>query len=196
MYLIIDLECTCWDKAQMAPSMATIVEPEMEIIEIGGVLLDDNCEVIDEFQTYVNPISNPILSDFCKNLTHITQEQVDTGMNFVDAMNVMKSWCREFGTSINDVIFVSWGMFDQFQFRRDCKLHGINYPFGIHRSFKHEFEIDRGLDYCNLTEALQIACLPWEGTLHSGIDDAKNTARLFIKERTGRTISFISGDQK
>jgi len=50
----------------------------MEIIEIGAVMVEaQGLTVIDEFQTFIKPVRYPILTEFCKSLTSITQEQVD-----------------------------------------------------------------------------------------------------------------------
>lgn len=73
--LIVDLEATCWeDKSMFA---------EMETIEIGALLIDlhdrDNAR---EFDCFIRPVRNPILSDFCKNLTSINQEDVDRAETF------------------------------------------------------------------------------------------------------------------
>lgn len=45
-------------------------------VEFPAVLLDVHTgDVVDEFQQYVQPQHNPILSDFCKELTGISQVQ-------------------------------------------------------------------------------------------------------------------------
>lgn len=67
-YIIFDLEATCWENDRTKQN---------EIIEIGAVKLDENLAVIGEFQTFIKPKLNPILSDFCKKLTSISQEEVD-----------------------------------------------------------------------------------------------------------------------
>ena len=49
-YLVIDLEATC-DNGGRVP------RDEMEIIEIGGVLVDhETLEPIDEFASFVRPV--------------------------------------------------------------------------------------------------------------------------------------------
>ena len=68
-YIIVDLEATCWEGCQVN---------KMEIIEIGAVCLNgNNLYPISEFQQFVKPMINPVLSGFCKNLTHIKQKQID-----------------------------------------------------------------------------------------------------------------------
>jgi ERI1 exoribonuclease 2 len=62
--IVIDFESTCWKDKKGA----------QEIIEFPAVLLDlESGEVVDEFQQYVQPQECPVLSDFCKDLTGISQ---------------------------------------------------------------------------------------------------------------------------
>ena len=46
-------------------------------VEFPAVLLDiQTGEILDEFQQYVLPRDNPKLSEFCKNLTGISQASI------------------------------------------------------------------------------------------------------------------------
>ena len=55
----------------------------METIEIGAVLVDNvRVEVVDELDLFVRPVRHPALSDFCKDLTSIRQEDVDAADPF------------------------------------------------------------------------------------------------------------------
>lgn len=70
-YLVLDLEATCCDRQ-------TIKRHEMEIIEIGAVMVEArNLTIVDEFQTFIKPVRHPIFTEFCKSLTSIAQVQVD-----------------------------------------------------------------------------------------------------------------------
>lgn len=65
----------------------------MEIIEIGAVLVErDQLQIIDEFQTFIKPTKNPILTDFCKELTSITQKDIDSAPIFPIAIAEFKNW--------------------------------------------------------------------------------------------------------
>jgi ERI1 exoribonuclease 2 len=79
-YIVIDFESTCWkDKRGLNPSP--------EIIEFPAVLYDAKRRTIPEgshFQQYVMPTEQPVLSNFCTELTGITQDKVDAGsLSFV-----------------------------------------------------------------------------------------------------------------
>ncbi|MDJ0577463.1 MAG: 3'-5' exonuclease [Xenococcaceae cyanobacterium MO_234.B1] len=69
-FLIIDLEATCSDTKQIS-------RRKMEIIEIGAVMVEaENLNIVSEFQTFIKPVRNPILTDFCTKLTEETIEKL------------------------------------------------------------------------------------------------------------------------
>ncbi len=169
-YLIVDLEATCTKDN-------SIPRHKMEIIEIGAVLLNSrNLQIESEFQTFIKPILNPSLTDFCKSLTTIDQQEVDQAPLFPEALKSFQSWFYPFGS----YLFCSWGDYDKNQFKKDCKLHNVGYPFpGGHLNLKKAFS--RFLDSpkkFGMTEALNKLRIELEGVHHRGIDDARNTARI------------------
>ncbi len=175
MYLIIDLEATCWEHRSK--------KSENEIIEIGAVLLDSGYKILDEFETFIMPVKNPILSEFCKELTSIKQEDINNAEIFPIAFKKFIGKVEEAaGCSIKNIVFCSWGYYDEKQLIKDCKLHNIEYPFSIHRSLKHEFAERKGIKPMGMKKALRFCGIELEGTHHRGIDDAKNIAKIFIQE--------------
>ena len=93
---MIDFEATC-DKQQTihVPGKRTRWKDDFphEIIEFPAAIVDlkpqsdhQNPEIIDIFHRYVKPEQYPILSDYCKNLTNIKQEQVDSSESFADVL--------------------------------------------------------------------------------------------------------------
>ncbi|KAF8874627.1 ribonuclease H-like domain-containing protein [Gymnopilus junonius] len=84
VFLVLDIEGTC--------KAGTDFNYPNEIIECPVVVLQwtdkdesgtaTKLEVVDEFRTFVRPTWRPTLSDFCMELTAITQEQVDTAPLF------------------------------------------------------------------------------------------------------------------
>lgn len=90
---IIDFEATCEEGNP----------PEFihEIIEFPVVLLNTHTlEIEDTFQQYVRPELNTQLSDFCINLTGITQDQVDRADTFPQVLKKVIDWMKlkELGT--------------------------------------------------------------------------------------------------
>jgi inhibitor of KinA sporulation pathway (predicted exonuclease) len=69
-YLIVDVEATCSNDG-------VVPRHEMEIIEVGAVMQSSRTfEIESEFRTFIRPVRHPVLTDFCTDLTGITQENV------------------------------------------------------------------------------------------------------------------------
>jgi len=193
MLLIIDLEATCWDKDKY-PELREKQEKEMETIEIGGTLLSPSNEsgkfelvVVDSFSTFIKPIRNLILSDYCRNLTSITQEDVNGAPEFSQALPVFVRAVERHlgGGSIQNIVWASWGNYDRNQLLRDCAYHKVEYPFGVHWNVKVAYSRNRGVKKgFGVWKALQQCDMEFEGVRHRGIDDTKNIARIVQKKLT------------
>ncbi|MBD2025479.1 3'-5' exonuclease [Leptolyngbya sp. FACHB-711] len=178
-YLVLDLEATCCNQD-------TIKRHQMEIIEIGAVMVEaQNLNVIEEFQTFIRPTRYPVLTEFCKSLTSITQEQVDQAPGYVEAIALLQHWLSNYPNEV----FGSWGDYDRNQFKQDSKYHNVPFPIAyLHVNLKQLFSSTQGLPKrYGMAEALQLAGVALEGTHHRGIDDARNIAKL---------LPFILGRQQ
>ena len=176
-YLVVDLEATCCDRGN-------IRKEEMEIIEIGGVMVhSESLSIVDEFQSFIKPIRHPILTEFCKSLTSISQVQVDRAPTYPEAIALLKNWLSGYSNGV----FGSWGDFDSQQFQQDSNFHKVPFPIAYpHVNLKQLFSQKQGLRKSHgMAKALTLAGLPLEGTHHRGIDDARNIAKLlpYILER-------------
>lgn len=168
-YLVIDLEATC-DNAGAVPKR------EMEIIEIGAVLVDPTTfEPLAEFQSFVRPVRHPKLTRFCCELTSITQADVDAAPRFPEALAALREFMRG-----EQPLFCSWGAYDRGQFKLDAERHKVKLPFGPdHLNVKEAFSQALGSrKRFGMSGALRRLGLPLEGTHHRGIDDARNIARI------------------
>jgi len=167
-YVIIDLEATCWQ---------TGTRPErMETIEIGAVRLDAaSLEIDDEFATFVRPCDEPVLSEFCRDLTSIRQEDVDGAPPFPEALELFLGWVGS-GASL----LCSWGDYDLRQLEVDCRRHGIARPalLNRHRNLKRVFADRHDRPPCGMRHALRLLSLELDGAHHRGIDDARNIAKI------------------
>lgn len=183
-YLIIDLEATCSDRAA-ASHEKSVPRDEMEIIEIGAVMLDARSyETAGEFQTFIRPVRHPELTPFCRELTHITQSDVDFAPLFPAAITALQTWMRDF----DDALFCSWGDYDRNQFQQDCTFHGVPYPFASgHLNLKAKFSESLGVSKrFGLDGAIHRLGLEFTGTHHRGIDDARSIARVVQRVCRGR----------
>ena len=169
-YLVLDLEATCDDQG-------SVPREEMEIIEIGAVLLEPSTWTIaHEFNAFVRPVRNPRLTAFCAQLTSIAKSDVEGVEGFVEVVGRFKEWLRPFRLTA----WGSWGNYDRRQIQQDCDFHGIGFPIATpHVNLKDRFTKRLGLaKRPGLGKALQIAGLDFVGTHHRAIDDARNVARL------------------
>lgn len=173
MKAVLDLECTC-DEPQFPRN-------EMEIIEIGAVIIDDNFNIIDKFDVFVKPTIHTQLSEFCTHLTSITQDQVDNGLNFEEALTAL----QDFFVKYNVETWYSWGFFDNNKIKHQIRDHNLNEEkFSKFRTIKYEnfsdtffkkmgFKKKKGV-----SKALAICKLEFEGRKHLAIDDAINISRI------------------
>lgn len=169
-FMVLDLEATCCDRK-------TIHRNEMEIIEIGAVMVESkNLTAVSEFQTFVKPIRYPILTEFCKKLTSITQEQVDRAPLYPEAVEQFQRWMLQY----SNFIFGSWGDYDRKQIEQDSRLYNISYPIASpHINLKKLFTTNQQLHKRHgMAGALALAKIELKGTHHRGIDDARNIVRL------------------
>jgi inhibitor of KinA sporulation pathway (predicted exonuclease) len=176
MFILIDLEATCWPKEPLTTNVS-------EIIEIGAVLIDDKFNIISEFDYFVKPVMHPMLSDFCKTLTSISQENVDNALEFPEIIKIIKKNISTItDIEIKNLIFGSWGFYDRRQLEKDCRRHKVTFPFKYHFSVKHEFADRRRIKPCGVVKALQLINSEFVGTHHRAIDDIRNIANIFISE--------------
>jgi inhibitor of KinA sporulation pathway (predicted exonuclease) len=170
-YIVLDLEATC-DKHDKAF--------KNETIEIGAVKLTavptSSCFEQSYFNAFVKPIVNPILTPFCKELTTISQEQVDTALAFKEVIEDFKSFIG------SDYLLCSWGFYDKHQFIKDLTLHKLDTGWVLpHISLKHQFAQITNRVPCGMNKALRYLNLPLHGVHHRGIDDAINITQIFLK---------------
>src|ERR1700733_1058625 len=163
--LPVDLEATCWERNPPAPH---------EVIEIGSVCYEVGRGPIGEFQTFVRPLLEPVLSPFCRQLTHIRQEDVDHSPAFPEALEAFRAWAEAFAP----YTLCAWGAYDRNQLIEDCAEHGVRYPFTNYLNIKQAFARIKHCKPCGMKGALLKVGLPLEGTHHRGIDDVRNIARL------------------
>ena len=175
LLLVCDLEATCCNNNEFP-------REESEIIEIGAVIMDFRGEILGEYQTFIRPEKHPILTDFCKELTTIRQEDVDSAQFYRDRMADFSKWIDKV-TAGEHFIFCSWGDFDKNIISRQSKElktyghHIVRHHVNLKKKFGAENKLKRDP---GVGKALRIKNMEFEGTQHRALDDAKNTARLAL----------------
>lgn len=95
-YIIMDLE---WNNAYMKSAQKFV----NEIIEIGAVKLNENLEIVDTYSELIKPVVSKKLRARIKDLTHITNEDIISGIPFKDAVSQLEDWVGE------DAVVMTWG---------------------------------------------------------------------------------------
>ncbi|KAJ3612618.1 hypothetical protein NHX12_020886 [Muraenolepis orangiensis] len=177
---VVDFEATCQEDNP----------PEFhhEIIEFPVVLINTHTlEIEDAFQEYVRPELNTQLSDFCVELTGITQKTVDEADPFHQVLQRVVRWLqeRELGTK-HKYILLTDGSWDMSKFLNiQCRISRIRYPpfakkwINIRKSYMNFYKMPR--TQTRLSTMLEKLGLQYEGRPHSGLDDSRNIARIALR---------------
>uniref|UniRef100_A0A8B9ZNQ6 ERI1 exoribonuclease 2 n=1 Tax=Anas zonorhyncha TaxID=75864 RepID=A0A8B9ZNQ6_9AVES len=187
--VVVDLEATCWrGERRHSP----------EIIEFPAVLLNTATgEIEAEFHTYVQPQEHPVLSEFCTELTGITQNQVDEGVPLNICLSQFLKWIQKIqqekkivfssdtpSNSISEAkpcTFVTWTDWDLgVCLQYECKRKQLRKPDILNSwiDLKATYKAFYNRKPKGLNGALQDLGLTFVGREHSGLDDSRNTARL------------------
>lgn len=99
-YVIMDLE---WNNSYNKQKRCFV----NEVLEIGAVLVDEELEVIDTFSVIIRSQLIKKLSGRVKNLTHISNEDMSSGVSFQRAVSDFMKWIGG-----RKCVFMSWGNSD------------------------------------------------------------------------------------
>jgi len=191
-FLIIDFEATCEEKNPPGYPHEVI---EFPVILVSSGEHGKEPERVDVFHSFVRPVINPKLSEFCKSLTGIEQETVDKAEVFQDVLIRFESWMKSHGLGITKTfILITDGPFDMGRFMYlQCKYSEISYPeYGMYWANLRKLFVNfyKASFYSNNNHAAQLPGLQtmlsrlgmeFEGQPHSGLDDAKNIARIVVR---------------
>jgi inhibitor of KinA sporulation pathway (predicted exonuclease) len=167
---VVDVEATCWVGQPPVGQVSEIIEIGLTVVDLAAATR------VAKHRILVRPQRSRV-SEFCTELTGLTQEEVDQGVTFTQA-------CRDLATTHEAGVrpWTSWGDYDRNQFTRQCRHAAVEYPFGkTHTNAKLRFTEANGLrKRPGMAQALKIAGLPLEGRHHRGDDDAWNIAALVL----------------
>lgn len=178
-FVVIDYEATCeGDKP---------ADYRHEIIEFPAVIINSKSrKIVSEFHSYVRPVINLKLSDFCTSLTGITQDNVNFAPEFSEVLTKFESWLHEnnlnYGENGNrSFAVITDGPWDMGRFLiRQCKQSKLQYPnwalrwINIRKTYSNFYKTKR----LNLSDMLEHLQMKFEGRPHCGKDDARNIARI------------------
>ena len=186
-FVLFDLEATC-DEPQFPRN-------ESEIIEIAAFMYENTGterRKLASFHTYVKPVKHPQLTQYCTNLTKITQDKVDNAPEFAEAVTKFKQWIRDNDNISESFWLVSWGHYDRQQLAAQCEEAGQRIDWlARHTSLKHEHSrIHRTRMGIGMGQALRKDGFTFDGDQHTASADAENMFKLF--EKYFDKLQFIS----
>jgi 3'-5' exoribonuclease 1 len=163
----VDVEATCWKKGMFSR--------KKETIEIGAVLLqlDRPQSKWPEFQTFVRPLRLPRLSSFCRELTGITQENVDAAPTFPEALRLFLEWSQP----PERIVLATWSHYDLWQLDLDLEAHGLPklaFPFLDVKKLAARIVGSKSLEETARELAPDVVSMP----RHRAIGDARLTGRI------------------
>ncbi|MBE5784560.1 MAG: exonuclease domain-containing protein [Clostridiales bacterium] len=175
-YVVIDLEMCIIPKGICRKTYPWYGE----IIQIGAALLNDCCETVSTFKTYVSPEYGTI-DRYIEALTGITNDDIRFAPPVRQALSAFMQWVPR------DAVFVSWSTADKMQLENETACKNIAVPMlqqyldtWIDCQQLFGAAIDSKKQY-GLTDALILADIDYEMHAHDALVDACNTAKLFAK---------------
>lgn len=172
--------------------------PMGEIIEIGAVILNEEFEMIREYSTYVKP-DNLKVSQGVQRLTNITEEKLVKAPNIKEALENL----LQITPDINNTTLYTWSESDTNAI--ECELNSKSIQIkDIKRLCSNFIDIQEifgkrvGIENrINLTKALNMIGLEFNGKEHGALADAINTAQILKEIETNqdikKTIDNING---
>ena len=202
-YVVLDFEATC-DAGRRprqysgdASARDVRVASDQEVIELPSVLVEGATGALvtvpgwggppagpGEFQMYVRPRVHPSLTDFCVNLTGITQDKVCDAPPFAAVLQRFETWLRGHGLLGGDatMCIVTCGDWDmKTMMPRQCYASGIDVPDWAKTwiNVKHVFEQCGYARHAGgMMQMLAALGIRHKGRHHSGLDDCRNIALI------------------
>jgi len=173
---VVDLELTCNEEGLL---------PDTEIIQIGATITRNSSEspILSEFSRFVRPEINPVLTDYCSELTGIGQAEVDAADLWDQVNQELTEWIHKYQVEA----WCSWGGYDLEQMMKQCK----HWPFPegcLHFDAKKALSFSQKMKgRVGQKMAMKICNVPMTGEQHDALHDARNLNAL---------IPFVFGHKK
>lgn len=175
-----DFEYTC---GGMPGDTSFDVAYGQEILSVGLVIaLRTTGEIIDTFYQTIRPLHNQTLTNFCKNLTGLTQEEIDTSDSFETVMKQAAIFCNQYDFK---QIYV-FGDTDRQMLLKDQKRH-LPVP-GLTKLIGQLHSIDGYIATVLFRSSLPISleklkqiCYLDEPVIHHALADAKDLCAVWFR---------------
>lgn len=177
--ILLDLELTCWE-GSLESDWSDPARPP-EVIEIGLAAYDIlHGNVLDTFSARVRPRVNPVLSEYCKSLVRISQDEIDRSRPLAAVLENVGDWCIR--ARATDVPTCSWGS-DRGFLSADAGCSNCGDPFGLspHMDLRSMFQSLLGYPSgaaCERDRLREVLGLGPNHHRHRALDDAVDLAQF------------------
>ncbi len=183
-YIVVDLE---WNNTYCKKKKGFL----NEIIEIGAVKLDEELRQVDTFSLFIKAQLGKKLHTRVKELTNITNDDINSGTPFSQAMSLFRKW-----SAGEDNVILTWGdtdirvLIENFRY-----FNGITFiPFLKNyvnlQKYAQAFMNISKADQIGLSAAAEKLGVAFdEYSLHRALDDSLLTADIFRKIYNEKMLS-------
>ena len=163
-------------------------ELKNEIIEIGAVKVDNYMKTLDEFKVFIRPTVLPVLNPKITSITHITDDDLENGKTFEEAMDMLNSLVDE-----GDVI-CTWSKDDIAEITKNAVYHEYD-NFKLLKKYldiqEYAMKIYGYKKSVSLKEALNKARVKVDkNKLHDALNDAIYTTEVLKRIYNSRAINL------
>tara|TARA_A100001037_G_C15152113_1_gene640074 strand:+ start:3794 stop:4381 length:588 start_codon:yes stop_codon:yes gene_type:complete len=125
--VLLDAEFTCWEDSLMTNWSDPSRPPEM--IEIGMIAYDSVRKIeLSSFTSLVKPRIHTTLSEYCRKILPITQDEVDRAPEFESVVPEIFDWLATYTQQESPT--AAWGRIDRDHTASQSSRHGVVDPFG------------------------------------------------------------------
>lgn len=152
-----------------------------EIIEIGAVLLDESNNILGTYQSYVRNEHGRI-SKTITDLTGIDETKTAAAPKLIDVFKDIENKFCKLDTS--ETILYTWSENDTAEITKEMQAKRLRHPgveqmcakyIDIQQIFSERIHLQKAM---NLTKALNLIGIEFDGKEHGALDDAINTAKM------------------
>ncbi len=178
---VLDFEATCADRTSVGEwdsSLQEIIEIPMALVSI-----KDKC-VVGSFDSFVRPIEQPVLTEFCTKLTSIKQSDVEASPDIVEVIRNLQIWLDQHNAAAENTLVVTCGDWDlknmwprQVGLRPELQTPRIFKSWCNLKFIYADKTKNKTSGMMGMLRALRI---PHVGHHHRGRDDVRNLASIVI----------------
>lgn len=190
-YIVLDLE---WNQGNTEQEKESGQLP-FEIIEIGAIKLNEEGDMVSEFNELVRPQVYHEMHRVTSRLIHMQMQELERGKPFVDVAERFLEWCGE------DYRFCIWGVLDLAELQRNMQFYHMEPLSGgpiafldVQKLFSIAYEdrkTRRALEY-----AVDFLRMEKDIPFHRAFSDAYYTAKVLtlLKKEKPAVFANVSYD--